>query len=239
MGIEYIQGNRTTLLVHEMSPLELAIEKFETDVNAYYKKKAKRPNETSQSRLTREKELSSALVHLKSERKRIAILAQIQFRLGEYQQWGREQADENPFELLDEPHHPTKILARNMRADGHPQPSKRHTPHHIVLGKGKHPRTADVRLNLHLYGIRINDPDNGVWMPRTKDDRGHWSMPKAPAHAEIHTFNYETWVSAMIGHLEEETTIRSALLRIRCLLRDGKQPKQVTQKKNEKWSPKV
>jgi hypothetical protein len=239
MEIEYSQGNRTTLLVHEMSPLEAAIAGFEKKANSYYKKKAKIPGETEENRLKREKDLSSALIHLKNERKRISILAQIQFRLQEYQNWGRDQAESDPFSLVEEPHHPVQVLARNMRADGHPQPSTRHTPHHTVLGKGKHPQTVDTRLNLHLYGIRINDPDNGVWMPRTKKDKGHWSMPNAPAHSEIHTFNYETWVNSVVGHLEGEVAIRGALLRVRSLLRDGKQPKKVTDKKDDQWSPKL
>jgi hypothetical protein len=237
MDIEIERGRRVSLLPNEMTPLEFAIARFEKQAKAYYSKKQQARTETPAERLKREKELASALTHLKNERKRVAILKQIQIRLEAYQGWGRQKAAENPFELLEEKHHPTTVLARNMRADGRPQPSQRHSPHHIVQGKGKHPRTADVRLNLHLYGIRINDPSNGVWMPRTKADRGHWSMPGAPAHSEIHTFNYETWINFLLAPLEGEEVIRAALMRIRCLLRDGKQPKQVTAKKNANWRP--
>lgn len=232
MDIEIEHRRRVSLPPHEMTPLEVAIAQFEKQAKAYYSKKQPAPTETPAKRLTREKELASALAHLKNERKRVLVLAQIQARLEAYQGWGRQKAAENPFELLEERHHPTTVLAHNMRADGRPQPS-----HHIVQGKGKHPRTTDVRLNLHLYGIRINDPDNGAWMPKTKADRGHWSMPSAPAHAEIHTFNYETWISFLLGSLEGEEVIRAALVRIRCLLRDGKQPKQVTAKKDASWRP--
>lgn len=237
MNMEIEHGVKVGLLPHEMTPLEVAISKFEKQAQAYYSKKRQTPAETPEERRKREKELSSALIHLKNERKKVAILAQIQIRLEEYQGWGRKKAAENPFELLEEKHHPTTVLARNMRADGRPQPSQRHSPHHAVQGKGKHPRTADVRLNLHLYGIRINDPENGVWMPRTKSDRGHWSMPSAPAHSEIHTFNYETWVNFLLAPLEGEEVLRAALIRIRCLLRDGKQPQQVTAKKDANWRP--
>ncbi|WP_074903808.1 AHH domain-containing protein [Microbulbifer thermotolerans] len=175
--------------------------------------------------------------HLRNERRKIAVFAQIQSGLENYQAWGRKQAEEDPLELLNEKHHPTKVLAQNMIADGRPKPSNRHSPHHIVQGKGRHPRTTDTRLNLHLYGIRINDPDNGVWLPRTKFDKGHWSMPDAPAHSEIHTFNYETWINFLIGPIEGELAIRSALIRIRSLLRDGRQPSKITEKKDVNWRP--
>ena len=237
MEFEIENGRRLSLMPYEMTHLDVAIRQFENKAKAYFSKKKQPMNETPEDRLKRERDLASALVHLKHERRKVAVLAQIQSRLKEYYAWGIKKAEENPFELLEEKHHPTTVLARHMRADGRPQPSPRHTPHHIVQGKGRHPRTVDVRLNLHLYGIRINDPDNGVWMPRTKADKGHWSMPNAPAHAEIHTFNYETWVNFLLGPLETEAAIRGALIRIRALLRDGKQPRQVTAKKDVNWSP--
>ncbi|MCO1334869.1 AHH domain-containing protein [Microbulbifer sp. OS29] len=237
MEIEYKNGNRVTLFPHEMTPLEAAIAGFESKAKKYYQKKSLPKPETEEDRIKREQDLDAALEHLKSERRKISIFAQIQSGLEEYQAKGRKQAEEDPLEMLKEKHHPTTVLAQNMRADGRPQPSNRHSPHHIVEGRGKHPRTADTRLNLHLYGIRINDPDNGVWLPRTKSDKGHWSMPSAPAHSEIHTFNYESWVSFLIGSIEDEFMIRAALLRIRSLLRDGKQPQKVTEKKDVNWRP--
>jgi hypothetical protein len=47
-------------------------------------------------------------------------------------------------------------------------------------------------------------------------------MPSAAAHSEIHTFNYEAWVNFLLATLEDEVGIRAALVRIRCLLLDGK-----------------
>ena len=148
-------------------------------------------DETPEQRTSREKELSGALAHLHSERRRIKNQAQIEERLEVYRQRGLEVAAEDPEALLKEKHHPTKVLGRHMRAVGRARPSKRHSPHHIIEGKGKQSATSDTRLLLHIFGIRINDPDNGVWLPMHKADKGHWSMPKAPAHSEIHTYNYE------------------------------------------------
>jgi len=52
-----------------------------------------------------------------------------------------------------------------MRAVPVPKPSANHTAHHIVPGKGKTKGAVRARIRLHLYGIRINDPGNGVWLP--------------------------------------------------------------------------
>jgi len=237
VAIEYHQGQRITPYLHEMTPLEAAIRGYEQQAKNYYQSKKSPVPASPEERLKKEQELASTLQHLNNERIRLSSLAQVEAGLELYRAAGREQADQDPFEMLNEKHHPTKVLAKHMRADGRPQPSERHSPHHLVQGKGRHPRTADVRLRLHLYGIRINDPDNGAWMPRTKADKGHWSMPYSPAHSEIHTFNYETWANFLLLHLDSEQTIRSALVRIRSLLRDGKQPEQVTQQKDPNWRP--
>ena len=138
-------------------------------------------------------------------------------------------------EFREEKHHPTKKLASNLRASGRPRPSQNHTAHHVVLGKGRTQGMADARLLMFLYKIRINDPDNGTWLPRAKKDKGHWSMPNAPAHSEIHGYNYETWVTALTQTAMNERAFRAALLRIRSLLRDGRQPLQVTQQKKTDW----
>lgn len=225
-----------TLKYHEMTLLERSIVEYERKANAYYTKKNIRPvDETPEEKGKREKEWADALTHLKNERHRIRTLARVESQLEVYRQQGRRAAEQDPLALLDEPHHPTKALAENMRADGRAKPSERHSPHHIVQGKGRQAATADVRLQLHLYGIRINDPDNGVWLPRHKTDKGHWSMPNAPAHSEIHTYNYETWVHNLITLVDSEETIRAQLIRIRTLLRDGRQPMMVTAKKDTAW----
>lgn len=239
MEIEYSRGRRITPLVHEMTPLEAAIARFECEASTYFKKREREApkGESEPERQSREEALSATLNHLKSERRKIKVFAEIQARLREYQNWGREKSEEDPLALLDEPHHPTTVLARNMRADGRPQPSNRHSPHHIVLCKGRQPSTVTARLTLHMNGVRINDPDNGVWMPRAKADKGHWSMPNAPAHSEIHTYNYESWISFIFERLDSEVVVRSALTRVKILLRDGRQPKQVTAPKDLHWRP--
>lgn len=231
--MEYSHGARITPLYHEISPLERAIQSFEKKAFTYHSNAEKIPvNETSAERLKREKDLSDAFEHLKQERLRISTLAQIQQRLEDY----RKQAETmTRKELRDEKHHPARKLSNNLRAAGRPRPSKNHVAHHIVMGKGRTQGMADARLLMYLYKIRINDPDNGSWMPRDIKDKGHWSMPNCPAHAEIHGHNYETWVFALTQTAMNEKTFRATLTRIRNLLRDGRQPKQITQAKKSDW----
>lgn len=119
------------------------------------------------------------------------VQVQVQGRLEAYRASGRTSDSHSRNEkkalrqaLLDEKHHPKKVLAGFMRADGRPQPGANFTAHHLVQGRGRTERAAMARVTLHFYNIRINDPDNGVWLPRTKNDRGHCAMPNAPAHAE-------------------------------------------------------
>ena len=234
--MQYDHGHRTTQHLFEMTPLEAAIQQYEELANKHYTERLSMLKASGKEKKRAEASLAKAQQFLLQQRRHIRNLASIQLKLAEYQTSGNEIAEIDPEALLEEKHHPTKVLARNMTADANPRPSSRHSAHHIVAGKGIHPRTADIRLVIHFAGIRINDPDNGVWLPIGKSDKGHWAMPSAPAHSEIHTFNYETWVNYLLGPLDSEVTIRSALNRIRSLLRDGQQPPQVTMKKDTSWA---
>jgi A nuclease family of the HNH/ENDO VII superfamily with conserved AHH len=134
-----------------------------------------------------------------------------------------------------EDHHPTNELAIFLQADGRPKPSPKHTAHHIVAGKGKTESSANSRIELHLHNIRINDPDNGVWMLMNKKDKGHWSMPSANAHLEIHTHNYELWVYQRILSAFGEQEARAVLRQIAKLLHEGKQPAKCTMPPDKSW----
>lgn len=64
---------------------------------------------------------------------------------------------------------------------------------------------------MHLNSIRINDPDNGVWLPANKKHTPHWSMPAAMGHLEYHTHKYEYKVAQRIRLRNTETQIRTEL----------------------------
>ena len=127
------------------------------------------------------------------------------------------------------------LWEKNLRLAGRAQPGERFSAHHLVEGKGKLDITARARLLIFRYDIRINDPDNGVWLPMEIKDKGHWAMPKAPAHSEIHTHNYERWIFGQIQMLRSEKAMRDKLTILRGQLKNGQQPKQVTQKPDKTW----
>lgn len=228
----------------ELSPLEQAIARFEAKAQAYYSDKSKVPStESPEQRAIREQASEEALRHLANERRHAVVQIQVQARLEQYRNayraldhHGRAERKQMRQAMTAEKHHPTTVLAAFMRADGRAQPSPNFTAHHLVPGIGRTERAAMARVNLHFYNVRINDPDNGVWLPRSKKDKGHWAMPNAPAHAEIHTYNYEMWVAANVADVSDEVMLRARLLRLRCLLRDGKQPDKVTQPPDATWS---
>ncbi|MDG9672235.1 AHH domain-containing protein [Hahella sp. CR1] len=235
--MEYDQGKQVGLRYHELSHLERTISDFENKARAYHKGAEDSPeNETPAQKKLREEKLKRDLKHLDRERRRALCLIQVFTELEKYRRDytvnasdSIENAEKKVSIMLEERHHPTKVLARFMLMVGRPRPSARHTPHHIVLGKGKTKYSAEARLNMHYLGIRINDPDNGVWMPMTKSDKGHWAMPDSPAHAEIHTHNYEEWVFESTFMHADERTFRTELRRIRMLLKSGRQPRKVTE----------
>ncbi|MGR5271334.1 AHH domain-containing protein [Vibrio alginolyticus] len=211
------------------TPLELAIYNFEKLALAY-NKNLNSKNKQSTERLKRDWE------HLQRERLRISIQAELQKELEHYREQSRNT---DPEILAEQPHHPTRTLARNLTAIAEPKPSPDHDPHHIVMGKGRW-RAYDMmktRLALHAVGIGINDPTNGVWLPRRKSDKGHWATPKAPAHKDIHRFNYETWIVTAIGtHIQDAHTIKNKLRHVKVSIKNGTHPPQILKSKDPSWN---
>ncbi|AWF82575.1 hypothetical protein BTJ40_18155 [Microbulbifer sp. A4B17] len=93
-----------------------------------------------------------------------------------------------------------------------------------------------ARLNLHAHGVGINDPVNGVWLPRKYEYKGHWATPKAPAHKEIHRYNYETWIVAKFSQSGlPELVLRNRLREVKTRLKHGGYPQQITKAKDCEW----
>jgi hypothetical protein len=245
--MEYDHGVRITKHLYEMSPIEKALAALESKAKIYYSKPSPAPkDETPKEKVTREakrkEESDEALAYLAQERVKalniISVQATLEVYRNEYRVSSSAKRPERKAlrrEMKKEKHHPADKLARYMRADGRPQPSNRHTAHHIVQGKGKTENADKARVQLHFYNVRINDPDNGVWMPRHIADKGHWAMPSAPAHSQIHTHNYENWVNTTVQGATGEGMLRARLRHVRTLLRDGNQPVQVTQPPDKDW----
>lgn len=221
----------------EPSALELAIHRFEQEAKSYHYKQAQlaQAQGTQHELAAKKAALQRDWEHLQRERIRLSTHAQLQEGLDKY----REDAkNASPQALLKEPHHPTTVLARNLTAAAEPKPSLDHDPHHIVMGSGRWQKLQMMRarLALHIHGIGINDPINGVWLPRNKDDKGHWATPEAPAHKEIHRFNYETWIVRQFGMSRlSELQVRNRLHDVKLRLTYGNYPAMVMAPKDKNW----
>jgi hypothetical protein len=246
--MDYLHGKRLTPLLHEMTPFERKLAEFDKACRNFHKAKAdaaKKGIESAADKKARVNDMNSELEHLKHEQRFVETMAVIQVGLDNYRERLRVTRDDsNEIKtnkrktMHGEAHHGTEVLEEYLRADSRPKPSPKHTAHHIVPGKGKTPNAHLARVQLHLHGVRINDSDNGVWMLRNKDYAGHWSMPNAKTHLEIHTHNYEFWILTNIRAAANETMMRGSLRKIRGMLESGTQPKHVTMPPDSKWNGK-
>ncbi|SBS30485.1 hypothetical protein MSP8886_01828 [Marinomonas spartinae] len=224
------------------SVLEMAIHRYQCLAIDYHNKKnldASLIKETPAELKERIESLERDWEHLQLERKKIVTQVILQKNLESYR---KENLQKDEDELFEEPHHPTRLLARNLSAIGEPKPSPDHDPHHIIPGKGQHQqvRLMETRLALHAHGIGINDPLNGVWLPRNKKHKGHWAGKNTPAHREIHSFNYETWiVSTFSSPLLPKQAFVSRLQNVKRKLLNGDHPSQIIEKKDTNWAGKV
>lgn len=236
MKIEYSHGQRLTKLPHERSPLEAAIDRYVEKAKAYYQEEEATKTLTQ---LERDKRLTEALKHLEQERRLAETIVTVQAQLEAYRAFGREQkGSAGRATLSAEQYHrrDKSTLCRYLQADGRPKPSAQHDAHHIVPGKGKTKVAALARLHIHRFGIRINDPDNGVWLVKRKSDVPHWSMPAAKSHLSIHTFNYESWVYNAVRITRSEQDTRRKLNILARMLEQGSQPKEVTMPPEPNWT---
>ncbi|WP_086933879.1 AHH domain-containing protein [Agarilytica rhodophyticola] len=235
--MEFIQGQRTELKYHEMTPLDKAINEYQRKADEYFKKQLEIDKLPPDIRNKRQKELDSAKRFLEHQRMNAESYAQIQAGLDKYREEGKN-ATQGPYSevrkkqqaLIKEAHHPTSVLAKMLIADGRPKPSSQHAPHHLAPGIGKTPNSYTLRVHLHFHGIRINDPDNGVWLPMYKKFTPHWSMPEAKGHLEYHTKGYEQWLARMIMIRTSEHLIRMQLRMVADLLTRNALPDEARRK---------
>jgi hypothetical protein len=243
--MSHLHGQRLTPHYHEMTSFERRLAHLDKLAIKYHQKKAKLAvclNETPEQRLARTAEMKADYHHLQQELRFAETIGEVEVRLQEYRLGGRSSDGEGRAEsrakrqiMERESHHSTEVLEGFLRVVGRPKPSAKHTAHHIVPGIGKTIFATRARARLHFHCVRINDPDNGVWMVRYKRDKEHWSMSKANSHLEIHTKNYEGWVYRIVNAAFNETELRAGLRRIGKLLEKGRQPKEITMPPDESW----
>ncbi|MCE9685811.1 AHH domain-containing protein [Shewanella sp. AS16] len=217
------------------TPLEMIIYQYELKAREFHntKNKATAHSETEEQMAQRIAKRDRDWQHLRLERRKISAHVMLQENLALYRE---ENSSKTPRELLAEKHHPTKKLSRNLRATGELQPTPIHEAHHIIPGEGRHRKklVMESRLNLHAYGIGINDPLNGIWLRNfAKNNPDDWATPESPPHRPIHTYNYETWIAAMFSNDNlPETVFLSRLHSVKRKLKDGSFPTNILEKKS-------
>lgn len=114
--------------------------------------------------------------------------------------------------------HDSKRLSRHMKAAGLTRPPN--VAAHAIVSGGE-PEARAARKILAKFRIRIDDPDNGVYLPRDSRFIPHEKMPDAANHAKIHTDEYYINITNVLSTATSEFECRVALKLIAKKLQDG------------------
>jgi hypothetical protein len=212
--------------------LEMAIYNFELKAKLFHDENNKK-NPSSEML----KKLTMDYDHLQREKKRIESVSVAQTALTTYRSNNRIVSEDT---LLEEEHHPTNNLTRFLNAVGEPKPTTQHEAHHIISGKGRYNQVAIMRarLNLHMAGIGINDPFNGIWLINFLKNKQHdWATKDSPPHRKLHRYNYETWIGESLGGNMggSEALLLNNLRNVKTKIRTGTLPDKIFEKKDELW----
>lgn len=117
--------------------------------------------------------------------------------------------------------HSSAILGKYLRVSGISRPGARWEAHHLI--SGDHPEAVGSRLIIAEddIEIRIDDPDNGAWMPKTKADARPTIYPNAIGHNRIHRQLYYQWIENTITMMDDDIQVRSFLNTVRSQLLHG------------------
>jgi A nuclease family of the HNH/ENDO VII superfamily with conserved AHH len=89
------------------------------------------------------------------------------------------------------------------------------------LISGSHQNAAGAREILADVEVRIDDPDNGCWMPKTKADARPTIYPNAVGHNRIHRRLYYHWIQGAISAMNTDGQVRACLNTVRMQLLQG------------------
>lgn len=156
---------------------------------------------------------------------RLRTLGGLFDRLDRYRVDGENMSRE---ELLAESHK-SRRLSRHMTQAGDPRPSNHCDAHAII--SGGHADAIVLRGILAWVKMRIDDPQNGCWLPRDWDDRTYMPnyLRKAVPHRRIHTNAYYQWLNSRIRPQMVRTPeqLIEALRLARVMLQSGAVPPNV------------
>jgi len=136
----------------------------------------------------------------------VTMTANVQQGLDKY----RKTAETMSRSELQSEKHDCNRLARFLEATGSARPSRCHA-HAIV--SGAHKEAAQLRAVIAWLKFRIDDPDNGCWLPENTAATPHPLFPKAVPHSRIHRYNYYAWLNRIINFqfISNQASLRQAL----------------------------
>lgn len=127
----------------------------------------------------------------------VLATAQVEEGVKKMLQYLKSGASMTRSELEKEVHLSSK-LGERMEFANDPKPHEKCHAHAIV--SGGHPKAVTLRAILAKFKIRIDDPDNGCWLP--ENTAALKEMPKklkdSVPHSRIHRNNYYFWLSSYI-----------------------------------------
>lgn len=120
-------------------------------------------------------------------------------------------------ELMCEKHKASR-LGRHKKWTGESRPPNV-SAHAIV--SGEHVNAKAARRILAKWKVRVDDPDNGVFLPRDSRYIPHPELPNAVNHAELHTDEYYVNITNVLTTATSPQECRLALRLIADELRKG------------------
>lgn len=110
-------------------------------------------------------------------------------------------------------------LGRNLTEGGEsPRTPGDEDAHHIVMSNSEDPRMVRLRDVMQTHDIDINDPANGVWLPRNADARANGDPRTLHKGEGLHSADYKQSVyDALMAGEPQPPTRRQFLARLRNL----------------------
>lgn len=148
-----------------------------------------------------------------------ANIASLQAKLENYRQ-GAFKEGMDAIKLYSETHNSTD-LGEYLRASGFKKPGVRWDAHHLISGKHRQASAARTILARDAIKMRVDDPYNGCWMPKTVQDAWPTQYKNAIPHENIHRKKYYDWLFGIIFTAGTIGEVQAVMLRVRAMLLTG------------------
>jgi len=137
----------------------------------------------------------------------VATIASVQAGIDQYRAAATNMSSD---QLEDEKHDSDRLSRYLMAVSGCKRPARCHA--HAIISGG-HKEAAKLRAVLAWLKLRIDDPDNGCWLPENTAATPHPLFKNAVPHSRIHRYNYYKWLQSIITlqNMKTQDRLRTAL----------------------------